>query len=156
VDGAAELVNATAIAIAGRAALIQGSSGAGKSDLALRCLAQGASPLLPDAARLVADDWVRVVRTGDRLRAEAPEAILGKLEVRGLGIVTVPHLAEASLVLAVDLVEPGNVPRMPPETAETVSIAGVALPLLRLAPFEASAPLKLKMALLSASPQMPI
>ena len=76
--------------------------------------------------------------------------------MRGLGIVTVPNLAEASLVLVVDLVEPENVPRMPTETAETVSIAGVAVPLLRLAPFEASAPLKLKLALFSASAQMPI
>ena len=76
--------------------------------------------------------------------------------MRGLGIVTVPNLAEATLVLVVDLVEGENVPRMPPETAETVSIAGVAVPLLRLAPFEASAPLKLKLALLSASAQMPI
>jgi hypothetical protein len=75
--------------------------------------------------------------------------------VRGLGIVPLPHLAEAALVLVVDLVQPENVPRML-ETAETLSIAGVSLPRIRLAPFEASAPLKLKLALLSATPQLPI
>jgi serine kinase of HPr protein (carbohydrate metabolism regulator) len=149
------LVHGTCVALGRRAALLRGGSGAGKSDLALRFLSLPAEAGL--ALSLVADDQVEIEANGEQaLIASAPATLAGKLEVRGLGIVTVPHLAEASLVLAVDLVEPGNVPRMPPETAETVSIAGVALPLLRLAPFEASAPLKLKMALLSASPQMPI
>lgn len=149
------LVHGTCVALGRRAALLRGGSGAGKSDLALRFLSLPAEAGL--ALSLVADDQVEIAANGEQaLIASAPATLAGKLEVRGLGIVTVPHLAEASLVLAVDLVEPGNVPRMPPETAETVSIAGVALPLLRLAPFEASAPLKLKMALLSASPQMPI
>jgi serine kinase of HPr protein (carbohydrate metabolism regulator) len=149
------LVHGTCVALGRRAALLRGGSGAGKSDLALRFLSLPAEAGL--ALSLVADDQVEIAANGEQaLSASAPATLAGKLEVRGLGIVTVPHLAEASLVLAVDLVEPGNVPRMPPETAETVSIAGVALPLLRLAPFEASAPLKLKMALLSASPQMPI
>jgi serine kinase of HPr protein (carbohydrate metabolism regulator) len=149
------LVHGTCVALGRRAALLRGGSGAGKSDLALRFLSLPTEAGL--ALSLVADDQVEIEANGEQaLIASAPATLAGKLEVRGLGIVTVPHLAEASLVLAVDLVEPGNVPRMPPETAETVSIAGVALPLLRLAPFEASAPLKLKMALLSASPQMPI
>jgi serine kinase of HPr protein (carbohydrate metabolism regulator) len=149
------LVHGTCVALGRRGALLRGGSGAGKSDLALRFLSLPAEAGL--ALSLVADDQVEIAANGEQaLIASAPATLAGKLEVRGLGIVTVPHLAEASLVLAVDLVEPGNVPRMPPETAETVSIAGVALPLLRLAPFEASAPLKLKMALLSASPQMPI
>jgi serine kinase of HPr protein (carbohydrate metabolism regulator) len=149
------LVHGTCVALGRRGALLRGGSGAGKSDLALRFLSLPTEAGL--ALSLVADDQVEIEANGEQaLIASAPATLAGKLEVRGLGIVTVPHLAEASLVLAVDLVEPGNVPRMPPETAETVSIAGVALPLLRLAPFEASAPLKLKMALLSASPQMPI
>jgi serine kinase of HPr protein (carbohydrate metabolism regulator) len=146
VDGAAELVNATAIAIAGRAALIQGSSGAGKSDLALRCLAQGASPLLPDAARLVADDWVRVVRTGDRLRAEAPEAILGKLEVRGLGIVAVEYAGPAEVALVVEIVPASDIERLPDPSARA-SLMGLQLPLLRVAAFEASATAKVLLAL---------
>jgi hypothetical protein len=41
---------------------------------------------------------------------------------------------------------------MPPEAEAPASIAGVAIPCLKLAPFEASAPLKLKMALLRAAP----
>jgi HPr kinase/phosphorylase len=149
------LVHGTCVALGKRAALLRGGSGSGKSDLALRFLS-----LPPEAGlafSLVADDQVDIeAKEGQTLVASAPATLAGKLEVRGLGIVTVPNLAEASLVLVVDLVEAENVPRMPPETAETVSIAGVAVPFLRLAPFEASAPLKLKLALLSASAQMPI
>src|SRR6185312_7598075 len=55
--------------------------------------------------------------------------------------------------VAVDLVPESDVPRMPPEPLENIAIAGVSLPLLRLAPFEVSAPLKLKLAILSALPQ---
>ncbi len=64
----------------------------------------------------------------------------------------VPFLPEAELVLVCDLVGGKDVPRMPPESEKATVLAGVPLPTLRLAPFEASAPLKLKMALLRATP----
>jgi hypothetical protein len=64
----------------------------------------------------------------------------------------VPFLPEAGLVLVCDLAGSNDVPRMPAESAKTTVLAGVPLPTLRLAPFEASAPLKLKMALLRATP----
>lgn len=148
------LVHGTCVALGERAALLRGGSGAGKSDLALRFLS-----LPPEgglAFNLVADDQVEISTRGTHsLVASPPATLAGRLEVRGLGIMTVPHLAKASLILVVDLVAPESVPRMP-ENAETVNLAGVALPLLRLAPFEASAPVKLKLALLSASPEMPI
>jgi serine kinase of HPr protein (carbohydrate metabolism regulator) len=146
VDGAAELVNATAIAAAGRAALIRGASGTGKSDLALRCLAHGASPLLPSPARLVSDDWVRIFHAGDALRAEAPEAIRGKLEVRGLGIVAVDYAGAANVALLVEISPPDEIERLPDENARG-SLMGVSLPLLRVAAFEASAPIKVLLAL---------
>ena len=62
-------------------------------------------------------------------------------------------LARAQLVLVVDLVTEKEVPRMPPEPFETVTIAGVAVPRLHLGPFELSAALKLKLALLWAASQ---
>ena len=151
-DGAAELVNATAIALAGRAALIRGPSGSGKSDLALRCLAQGASPLLPGAARLVADDWVRVVRAVDTLRAEAPEAILGKLEVRGMGIVTVEYAGPAEVALVVEISPAADIERLPDETVRA-KLLNHPLPLLRVAAFEPSAPVKVLLALARAATQ---
>jgi hypothetical protein len=62
-------------------------------------------------------------------------------------------MAAAPLVLVCDLVGQDQVPRMPPEPWERTVLAGVALPTLKLSAFEASAPLKLRMALLQAPPQ---
>jgi serine kinase of HPr protein (carbohydrate metabolism regulator) len=147
---ARELVHGTCVAFGRRAALLRGAPGAGKSDLALRFLA-----LSPDGAMrpmLVADDQVFAEAAADgSVIVSAPPAIAGKIEVRGLGIVEVPFQAEAELVLVCDLTDTKDVPRMPPESPDVTDIAGISLPLLRLAPFEASTPLKLKMALFPAA-----
>jgi serine kinase of HPr protein (carbohydrate metabolism regulator) len=146
VGDAAETHHGTAIALAGTAVLIRGASGSGKSDLALRCLALAPTALTAVPAMLVADDYVTVTRTGDRLVAEAPATIRGKLEVRGLGIMTVPCQESAELVLVADLVAPEQIERFP-DPAPEVELGGVTLPLLHIAPFEASAPVKLLLAL---------
>lgn len=144
----ATLVHGTAVALEGiGAALFVGPSGSGKSDLALRCIVQPwqtRGGLF--AARLVADDQVQLARAGDRLSVRAPPAIAGRLEVRGLGIVAVPFVAEAPLVLVVELVAAGQIERLP-DPPPRWQHAGIALPLLRLAPFEASAPHKVIVAL---------
>ena len=57
--------------------------------------------------------------------------------------------------LVADLVSAEEVPRMPPHPCSRITLAGVALPVVKLAPFELSAPLKLKLALLSAVSQSP-
>lgn len=139
----------TAIALGARAALIVGPSGAGKSDLALRCLALAPGPLIPETAVLVADDRVHIHRAAAGLSVSAPETIRGQLEVRGLGIVEVPFRANADLVLAVELVAPEAVERLPDPPPE-LDFLGVRLPVLRLAPFEASAPVKLLLTLMQA------
>ena len=100
-DGAPELVHATAIAVGNAAALIRGAPGTGKSDLALRCLMFSASSLIPEAPRLVADDQVILTRVGGAVEARAPATILGKLEVRGIGIVAVPFTPGAEVRLVV-------------------------------------------------------
>ncbi len=149
---ARELVHGTCVALGKSAALLRGGSGAGKSDLALRFLAlPGEGALRPI---LVADDqvWVDTDGNGQPI-ASVPEAIAGKIEVRGLGITEMLFLAEAPLVLICDLVAPDQVPRMPPTPFERTMVAGAAVPLLKLSAFEASAPLKLRMALLRASAQ---
>ncbi len=149
---ARELVHGTCVALGRRGALLRGSPGSGKSDLALRFMAlPGEGALQP---LLVADDqvWVEASANGT-LMASPPQTIAGKIEARGLGIVEVPFLAEVQLVLVCDLVSENDVPRMPPEPWERTVIAGVPLPALKLAPFEASAPLKLKMALFLAAPE---
>ena len=152
--GARELVHGTCVALGKRAALLRGPSGAGKSDLALRFLALSGED--GEKALLVADDQVFVGSNGSgELVASAPPTIAGKIEVRGLGIIEVPTLAEARLTLVCDLVGTKEVPRMPPHPWERTVIAGVPVPLIKLDPFEASAPAKLKMALLWATRDLP-
>ena len=132
-------MHGTAIALGAHAVLIRGAPGSGKSDLALRCLAMAPTALVPSPAMLVADDRVDITRTASRLEAAAPATIRGKLEVRGLGIVTVPCVERAALVLVAELGQPERIERFPDPPPET-DLMGVRLPLLHLAPFEAAAP----------------
>ncbi len=116
--------------------LLCGPSGVGKSDLALRLIDRGAT--------LISDDYTRLVEVEGRLFARAPDRIAGMMEVRGIGLIEVPHADNIAVSLAVELC--GSVERMPAE-AMTQSIAGVQIPCLKLAAFEASAPIKVELAL---------
>jgi serine kinase of HPr protein (carbohydrate metabolism regulator) len=111
-----------------RAILITGPSGAGKSDLALRLLGRG--------WRLVADDYVHVFASGDALYATAPETIAGRIEARGVGVVDACVQGVVRLVLEAALTKAA--PERLPD-AETRTVAGRSLPLVRLAGFETSA-----------------
>ncbi len=134
-----EMVHATLVAVDGLGVLLRGRSGSGKSDLALR--------LIDDGARLVADDRV-VITAGDRgAIGRAPAAIAGLLEVRGVGVVRVPTVEEAPIALIVDLDPGGDVERLP--DPGWCTILGERLPVLRLDPFHASTPAKLRLALAS-------
>ncbi len=129
------LQHATAVAIDGEVVLLRGPSGSGKSDLALR--------LIDSGAQLVADDQTLLRREGDRVLASAPPAIAGLIEIRGVGLVRVPAAVVAPLVLIADLMASSDIERMPEWRSETV--LGVAVPLVAVAPFEASAPAKLRL-----------
>ena len=131
------LIHATAVAIDGRAVLLRGSSGAGKSDLGLRLIDAGAG--------LVADDQTELFRRGDRLFARAPGPIAGLIEVRGIGIIRMEALAEAPVALLVDLVSGKPVERLPEPSNE--ALLGLAVPRIAAAPFEASAAAKIRLAL---------
>lgn len=143
------LVHGTCVALDGRAALLRGAPGSGKSDLALRFISLFGARRGGDgpAASLVADDQVLLKRVRDVVQARAPRTITGRLEVRGIGIVDVAHETASSLVLIVDLVAARNVPRLPPDPLPREDLQGVTLPVLKLCPFESSAPVKLKLAL---------
>ena len=121
-----------------RGALISGSSGAGKSDLMLRALDAG--------FRLVADDRTVAWASEERLFGRAPEALVGLIELRGLGVLSEPPLAQAEASMMVRC-EPfaAELDRAP--DPEWASIAGVKIPLLRLHGLDASAPAKLSRAL---------
>jgi serine kinase of HPr protein (carbohydrate metabolism regulator) len=129
-------IHATCVEVDGVGVLLRGPSGSGKSDLALR--------LIDGGARLVADDRTDLAVEDGRLVASCPAALAGRLEARGVGIGPVPSLPRVRVGLVVDLVAPEAVERLP-EPA-TCLIAGMAIPRLALAPFEASAPAKLRLA----------
>ena len=117
-----------------RGALIEGPSGVGKSDLALRTFSEG--------LRMVADDRTLLWVSGGRLFGRAPDPLAGRMEVRGQGVMDEPAAAFCEVVMIVLCAPPDRLPD--PEVAERL---GVALPVLRLAPLEASAPAKLCRAL---------
>jgi len=135
------LVHASCVAIDGRGVLLRGPSGAGKSDLALR--------LIDGGARLVADDQVELAAEGGQVIARPPAALAGLIEARGVGIVKVGFLAEASLALVAELAPSTQIERLPER--ETAQICGIALPMLKIDPFPASAPAKIKLALAVAA-----
>ena len=101
------------------AALILGPSGSGKSSLALELISRG--------ARLVADDRCRVRAGAQGLSASAPVALAGLIEARGVVLLALPPLAEARLVVAVDLSAP-EPERLPPP--RRLALLGVELPLV--------------------------
>ena len=130
-----EMLHASTVAIDGQAVLIIGVSGSGKSDLALRLIDRG--------AKLISDDYTLLTRVGAVLMASSPATIKGKLEVRGIGIIDCDALDAAPAVLIVRIDE---VPlRMPEDDVQ--NIIGIAIPVVALAPFEASAPIKVELAL---------
>ena len=117
-----------------RGVLIEGGSGAGKSDLALRALDLG--------FRLVADDRTLIFVSQGRLFGRAPAALTGLMEIRGAGVTAFPHLAFAEVALRVRCVaDPSDVERLPDRAGET--LLGVETPTLDLWAPAASAPAKL-------------
>lgn len=131
-------LHATSLLIDGRALLIAGRSGSGKSDLALRLVDRG--------AELLSDDYTRLERRGDVLIATAPPAIAGKMEVRGIGIVELPHAPEGPVALLLDL--DADVERLPPQPLPTRMLEDIAIPVLAFTALEASAPIKAEQALI--------
>ena len=132
----AETVHASTVASDGRAVLITGPSGSGKSDLTLRLLDRGFT--------LVSDDRTLVRRDGDRLIASAPPTIVGKLEIRGIGIVEMDTVTDVPVALLVELTS--EFQRLPDDSRER-PIMGVPLPLVTIDAMTASAPSKVALAL---------
>ncbi len=131
-----ETLHASSIALDGRAVLIVGSSGAGKSDLALRLIDRGFT--------LVSDDQTIVQKRGHRLHASAPATIRGKLEIRGLGIIDMPITDDVPVALVVELTS--AIQRLPDESRERV-YCGLPVPLISVDAMTASAAAKVAVAL---------
>ena len=141
------LHHATTVALGTVGALLRGRSGAGKSDLALRFLAdQGRWPEVALPRTLIADDQTLLTATNGRLVATAPAAIAGLIEVRGVGIVGVPSADAAEVRLVVDLIVWADVERWP-SPDRTLDLDGVHVLWRTLDPFEPAAALKLALLL---------
>ena len=108
----------TAVAIDGRALLIEGPPGCGKTSLALALIDRG--------AMLISDDGVALSVKDGSLIASPPSATAGKIEIRNVGIATLPATeAQVALLLSVD---PGA-PRFV-EQAEQREVQGLAIPVV--------------------------
>lgn len=131
----AETVHASTVALDGRAVMITGPSGSGKSDLALRLFDRGFT--------LVSDDQTIVKREGERLVATSPPNIAGKLEIRGIGIVDMDHVSNVSVALLVELTS--DIQRIPDDSRDRL-ILGVRVPMILIDALTASAPSKVGLA----------
>jgi hypothetical protein len=132
------------VAIGGHGVLLLGKSGAGKSDLALRLIDQGAV--------LVADDRTILSVEKGALHAHAPASIKGLLEIRGLGIIEFPARPKVRVALAVRLGAqgarlPGPRPYRPPVPLKPQ----IEVPEILLDARFASAPAKIRAALAAFS-----
>ena len=139
-------VHGTCVRVGPMGVLITGPSGSGKSDLALRLIDQtgsgGGNAALE--AVLVSDDRVVLSAEGGVLTAAAPGPIKGMLEVRSVGIIAVPAETTVPLGLVVNLSPDLELDRIPDLEVQTAEHCGVSLPELRIDPFEASAPAKVR------------
>lgn len=128
------IIQASAVALDGRALAFIGAPGSGKSTLALALIDRGAV--------LIGDDAITLTRRGGTVWASPPPNITGLIEVRGIGLVTLPVSPAVPLALMLDI--HGHPERQPerhterqperlPETVPSREMLGLAIPCL---PFE--------------------
>lgn len=133
-------IHATCVVIGDQAVLIRGESGTGKSDLALRLIDRG--------AMLVSDDYTYVQRQGPDIKATPPPEIAGLIEVRGVGLISMPHRPSASVAMIVHLLNEYDAdPDRLPLDRTTERLCGQDVPLMTLRALEPSAPIKVELAL---------
>ena len=133
------LLHASCVAIANRAVLLTGASGVGKSDLALR--------LIDGGAQLVSDDQTLLRQENNQLLASSPASIVGLMEIRHLGLVRMPFVADVPIALYVELTALDESLERLPDLAP-IFLLDHFVQRLRLPAFAASTPAKIRAALL--------
>ena len=132
------LLHASCVVLQGRAVLLTGASGVGKSDVALRLIDAGAT--------LVADDQTLLHVRDDVLVASPPPSIAGMIEVRHIGLFRFPYIEAAPVALAVELTPADAFLERLPEL-DSVFFLDRRVQRLRLPSFAASTPAKIRAAL---------
>ena len=127
-------MHATSVAIEDNGVLIIGPSGSGKSDLALRLIDSGAT--------LISDDLTFCKKKSGKIYLFSTKKIFGLIEIRGLGIITVPYVEDIELKIVVNLTE-DKVERLPNQNVKV--LMGSQIPLININPTEASASAKIKL-----------
>jgi HPr kinase/phosphorylase len=140
-------LHGTCVSVDGEGVLILGEPGTGKSDLALRLIDEPGYGISerPMHGKLISDDQVIITREEESLIASAPSTIRGKLEIRGLGIVSLATQPSVHLRLVVRLQSLSAIERLPDQG--TFDILGVALPIVEIDGTCSSAPARLRAAL---------
>lgn len=115
-------LHGTCVEVKGQAILITGKPGSGKSSLALQLIDRGAI--------LVSDDQTALSQEEGEIVVQAPEALQGLMEVRGVGICQFPCQAKSFLKLVVEICDNIDVERLPDPTF--IEYYGIKVPCLKL------------------------
>ena len=129
-------IHSTSVVIDDNGVLILGDSGSGKSDLALR--------LIDNGATLISDDISICRKNSNNIYLYCPPEIRGLLEVREIGIITVPFVERIKLRLVVNL-KSNNNERFPKDSS--FRILGIKIPIINIEGKNSSAVAKIKVKL---------
>ena len=128
--------HSTSVVIEDSGLMIIGESGSGKSDLALRLIDSGAT--------LISDDISICRKRLEGVFLYSPSKTKGLLEVREIGIITVPFIENVKLHLVVELIDKDG-ERMPQKYETT--ILGNKIPKIKLFGKNSSSVAKIKVKL---------
>ena len=118
------LVHASCVLWKNKGIIFLGNSGSGKTTASMRLIEKGGT--------LVADDYIEI---SENMVATCPDNIFGKIEIRGVGIVSIPAVKNAKIDLAIQCTPDfKEVERIP--TPQKWSIGNNSVPLFNLCPFD--------------------
>ena len=129
-------LHATSVAIEDNGVAIFGDSGSGKSDLALRLIDSGAT--------LISDDITVFSKSEKNIHLFGVENTKGLLEVRELGIITVPYIEGIRLKLVIKLTDK-EIERIPKKNQ--TNLLGLKFPKLEINGKNSSSVVKVKVKL---------